>query len=429
VSIAIIGMLDEREDALRIARDQISMRKHAPLLIDISIGTGAIVPSLEADVSCGEIAGLAGTTIEEIREMVAGERDRATSLMAEGLKRKVMELHRAGEIRGIIAITGMTGAFMALTAMKGLPFGVPKVLVSSALTMPANAARLAEFLTVSDITVMHGVVDTVGMNRFIRTLALNGANSVSGMVEGSEVLTEENRSSVAITEFGLCEKGAYYVREMLEQEYEVVSFHSTGFGDRAAFDLVKQGFFKAFIDLVPSGFSEYLLGGNRASNPDRLEAAVNQPIPYIFCPGGFDVLSCGPMDRKNNGDPLWVSRRLAERKLFALDAARVQARTSPEEMEEAAAAVAEKLSRYKYKSRVKCVIPRKGFSSLSVEDGVFYDPPSDEAFIATLKRYLDPRITVVEVDAEINSREFARAVVDALSDALEGTVLLGQARV
>ena len=420
VSIAIVGMLDEREGALRTVRDQIRARGHKPLLIDISIGTGAIIPALVADVSCGEIAGLAGTTIENVREMVARKRDRATFLMADGLKRKILELHRAGGLEGIIAVTGTTGAIMALTAMKSLPFGVPKLLVSSALTMPANAATFAEYLSVSDITVMHSVVDTVGMNGFVRTIALNAANSVSGMVEGAELSTEGNRPSVAITEFGLCDIGAYHIREMLEQEYEVVSFHATGFGDRAAVELVRQGYFEAFIDLVPSGFSEYLLGGNRAFGQHRLEAAIDRPIPYIFCPGGFDLLSCGPIGRKDNGDSLWVSRRLAERKYLMLDAVRVQARTSPEEMEQTAAAAAEKLNRHKYKSRVKCVIPLRGFSSLGVEDGVLYDPSSDETFIATLKKHLDPLIRVIEVDADINSREFARAAVNALSDALEG---------
>lgn len=310
--IVIVGMLDEREEALRIIKEQIERRGHKTLLVDVSIGTGGIVTSLKADVGCDEVVKSAGGTIEEIKKMLAKEREKATSLMAEGLTRKVMELHRAGELKGIIAIAGMTGTFLSLTAMKALPFGVPKLLISSVAAMPAYANRLAEYFGLRDITVMHTVVDTVGLNPLVRTLAINGANAISGMVEGAETISKEKRPSIALTEFGFCDKGAHYVRELLEKEYDLVSFHATGLGDRAAVDLVSQGLFEAFIDLVPASFSEYLFGGNRASGPNRLDAALNQPIPYLLSPCGFDMISCGPIERRDKGDPLWVSRKLAE---------------------------------------------------------------------------------------------------------------------
>jgi uncharacterized protein (UPF0261 family) len=422
MSIVIIGMLDEREGALKIIKDQIEMRGHKTTLIDISIGTGAIVSSLKADVSCDDVVRLAGGTIEEVRDMLAKERDKATSLVAEGLKRKVDALHKAGELDGVIAIAGMTGTFLSLTAMKILPFGVPKLLISSVAAMPAYAKRLAEYFGLRDITVMNTVVDTVGMNLLVRTLAVNGANAISGMVETKETFLEEKRPSAAITEFGFCDKGAHYVREMLEKEYEMVSFHAQGLGDKAAVELVSQGLFKAFIDLVPASFSEYHFGGNRASGPDRLDAVRDLPIPYILSPCGFDMISCGPIERRDKGDPLWVSRKLSERKLLLQDAMRVQARTNPEEMEQTAIAVAEKLNRYKYKQMVKFVVPRKGFSSLSVEGGALYDPASDEAFIVALKKNLDPEIKVFEVDSDINSREFAEVVVVALTEALNASI-------
>lgn len=417
--IVIVGMLDEREEALRIIKEQIERRGHKTLLVDVSIGTGGIVTSLKADVGCDEVVKSAGGTIEEIKKMLAKEREKATSLMAEGLTRKVMELHRAGELKGIIAIAGMTGTFLSLTAMKALPFGVPKLLISSVAAMPAYANRLAEYFGLRDITVMHTVVDTVGLNPLVRTLAINGANAISGMVEGAETISKEKRPSIALTEFGFCDKGAHYVRELLEKEYDLVSFHATGLGDRAAVDLVSQGLFEAFIDLVPASFSEYLFGGNRASGPNRLDAALNQPIPYLLSPCGFDMISCGPIERRDKGDPLWVSRKLADRKLLLQDAMRVQARTSPEEMEQAAKAVAEKLNKYQHKKLIKFIIPKKGFSSLSVEGGALFDPPSDEAFVHSLRKNLDPEIRIVEVEADINSREFAQAVVNALRESLK----------
>ena len=418
MSIVIVGMLDEREEALRIIKERIKRRGHKTVLIDVSIGTGAIVPALKADVGCDEVIKLAGETVEEIKKMFAKEREKATSIIAEGLTKKVWELYKAGELQGIIAIAGMTGTFLSLTAMKALPFGIPKLLISSVAAMPAYASKLADYFGVRDITVMHSVVDTVGLNPLVRTLALNGANAICGMVEWVEPLKKEKRPSIAITEFGFCDKGAHYVRELLEKDYDLVSFHATGLGDRAAVDLVSQGFFEAFIDLVPASFSEYLFGGNRASGPNRLDSAVHQPIPYILAPCGFDMISCGPIERRDKGDPLWVSRNLAERKLLIQDALRVQARTSPEEMKTIAKAVAEKLNKYPNKNLVKFVIPKKGFSSLSTEGGALYDPIADKAFLEELKKDLDPEIKILEVNAHINTPEFAQAVVDSLRENL-----------
>jgi uncharacterized protein (UPF0261 family) len=252
----------------------------------------------------------------------------------------------------------------------------------------------------------------------VRALALNGADAIAGMVEGGPVSLEGEKPSLAVTEFGYCDRGAGYIRQALGDDYEIVSIHATGIGDKAALDLAPQGIFTAFIDLVPGAFSEHLLGGNRTAGPGRLDVAMHLPIPYIFCPGGFDMISCGPPERKDRNDPLWEARGLAERKLHVVPP-RVQARTSAEEMEELAAAVADRLNRYEHRSRVKAVIPLRGFSSLSVEEGPLHDPEADRTFAVALRAHLDPEIEVTEVDADINSPVFAQAVADALSRAFK----------
>ena len=413
MSIAIVGMLDEREDALRIIKDCIEERGHKTCLIDISIGTGAIVPTLKPDVRCEELVALAGKSAGTSGEPPA-------SVMTEGLRAKVTALHGAGELEGIIAITGMTGALISLPVMRELPFGIPKLLISGATIMPVHAAQFSSYFALRDITVMHTVVDTVGMNPLVRTLAVNGANAISGMVEGRGFSLKEDKPSIAITEFGFCDKGAHHIREILKRDYELVSIHATGVGDKAAMDLAPQGIFKAFIDLVPGAFAEHLLGGNRGvAGPGRLDLASNLMIPYIFCPGGFDMISCGPIQRKDKDDPLWSSRKLAERKLYLQDSARVQARMNPEELQLVAFAAAEKLNGYQRKARVKVVIPLRGFSSLSVEGGPLHDPDCDKVFPFALKKRLDPEISITEVDSDINSPQFARAVAQALVQAFE----------
>jgi uncharacterized protein (UPF0261 family) len=406
MSILIVGMLDEREEALRLIREKVVQKGHKALLIDISVGNGAIVPSTKADVSCLELAGLVG------KEETDGK---STSIMAEGFRKKVAALLASNEIDGIIAITGMTGALITLHAMEIMPFGIPKLLISGATGQPVHAEQFANYFAVKDITVMNTVVDTVGMNALVKTLAVNGANAICGMVEGGRTSLRGGRPSIAITEFGFCDRGAHYIREVLEKDYDLVSFHATGLGDKALLDLAPQGIFAGLIDLVPGAFTEYLLGGNRRiAGPRRLDFAAGLPIPYVFCPGGFDIISCGPIERKEGNDPLWTSRKLAQRKLYLQDAHRVQARMSPAETEQVAVATAGKLNQYHDKARVKAVIPLKGFSSLSIEGGPLHDPETDKVFGLTLKKHLDPAIEVFEVDSDINSPEFARAAAKAL---------------
>lgn len=418
MSILIIGMVDEREEALTLLKEKIAKRGHPVALADVSIGTGAIVPALKPDITPAAIAQAGGSTIETIRGMLAKERDKAIALMADGMAKIAVEKYAAGELQGVIAVAGMTGTFLSLTVMRALPFGLPKVLISSVAAMPAYATKFADYFGVRDITVIHTVTDTVGMNSLVQSLMLSGAGAISGMVEAYEPPSKTDKPMIAMTEFGFCDKGAGYVRAQIQSKYDVVSFHATGLGDRAVEDLVRQGLFDGFIDLVPANYGEYLLGGNRASAPDRLEAACQRGIPYILSPCGFDMLSCGPIERKDKNDPLWVKRHLAERQLFVQDALRVQARTSAEELATIAQAVAEKLNKHPKKHLVKFIIPTKGFSSLSVEGGQLYAPEIDRVFVAALREQLDPGIETIEVDAHINTPEFGKAAASALETSL-----------
>lgn len=420
MQILIIGMLDEREEALSVLKEKIEGRGHKAVIADVSIGTGALAPALRANITPAEIAAAGGSTIETIRGMLAKERDKAISMMADGMAAKAVALYSAGELDGVIAVAGMTGTFLSLTVMRALPFGLPKLLISSVAAMPAYASRFAEYFGIRDITVMHTVTDTVGMNSLVRTLMVNGAGAICGMVEAYEKPQKATQSLVAMTEFGFCDKGAGYVRKELGGKYNIISFHATGVGDRAVEDLVGQGLFDAFIDLVPANYGEYLLGGNRASAPDRLEAACRTGTPYILTPCGFDMLSCGPIERKDKSDPLWTTRKLAERKLFVQDAMRVQARTSADEVAAVARAVADKLNKHTKPNLCKFIIPTKGFSSLSGEGGQLYAPEVDAVFSQTLRECLNPAIEVVEVDAHINTPEFGKAVAGTLAGMMNG---------
>ena len=171
-----------------------------------------------------------------------------------------------------------------------------------------------------------------------------------------------------------------------------------------------EGLFQGVMDIVPAGVGEELLGGNRAAGPKRLEKAGEMGIPQVITPCGFDMLSCGPLERGDRGDSLWVSRDIKNRKLFIPDAFRVQARTTSQELREIAREVARKLNQSK--GPVTVLIPLKGWSSLDKEGMPLYDPDADRAFIHGLKIHIDPKISIVELDLHLNTREFAEEAVN-----------------
>jgi uncharacterized protein (UPF0261 family) len=416
VAIAVCGMMDERDTGLKLIKDHIQGRGHQALVLDFSIGTGAIVPSFAADITCDDLSAAGGMSREQVRAGFTKHRDQVTGAMAQGLAVKLSELHQSGTLQGVIAVAGMTGTLIALPALKHLPFGMPKVLISSATALPRYADYYAQYFSLNDITVMHSVIDTVGMNAMLRTLLVNGAGAVCGMVESYQPPAKDSRPAVAITEYGFAEQCAHLVREQLEHDFDLVSFHAQGLGDMAVEHQVGQGRFAAVIDLVPSAIGEYLLGGNRPSGPDRLENAVRAGIPYVLAPCGFDILSSGPIARKDNGDPLWVSRKLAERKMFLQDSQRVQVRTSADEMRQVARTVAERLNKHPARRLVKFLVPTQGFSVPGAPGGPLHEPETDKAFVDELKRQFDPEIEVIELDTHLNTPAFADAVVRAFRD-------------
>jgi uncharacterized protein (UPF0261 family) len=406
-TIAIVSTLDTKGSEAAFLKALIQERGHRVILLDTNTGGEA---SLPPDISAEEVARAAGAEIEEVRKMK--DTGRAYGIMIEGAIKKVNSLLEKGELHGIISFGGASNTAMATTIMKSLPFGIAKVMVSSTAAMPAYAGS---YFGTKDIAILHSVVDIAGLNPLVRDVLRRAAGMVSGMVEtgeGSPALSKERKKDlIALTEFKFSEECCSHVRKLLEERgFEVIPFHAQGTGDRAMEELIEEGFFQGVVDIVPAGVGEELLGGNRAAGPGRLEGAGKMGIPQIITPSGFDMLSCGPMERGDRGDPLWVSRDLKKRKLFVPDAFRVQARTTPQELREIAREVARKLNRSK--GPVVILIPQKGWSSLDKEGMPLYDPEADQAFVHALKMNLDPKIPVVELDLHLNSREFAQEAVN-----------------
>ena len=412
-TIAIVCTLDTKGEEAKYLKELIEARGHKTILMDTNMGGE---PTIPPDILAEEVARLGGGDIREIR--ASKKTGEVTPIMIKGASVKVKELLEAGQLDGIVSFGGASNTTLSTSVMKALPFGIPKFMVSSTAAMPAYAAK---YIGTKDITMMHSVVDIAGLNDLTKAVLERAAGGICGMVEASTgaVKPVTEKPIIAVTEFKFAEVCGHHVREYLEEKgYDVIPWHAQGIGDRVMEELLEeQGLFDGVIDLVPAGVSEEFIGGNRAAGPTRLEAAGARGIPQVVAPCGFEMISCGPLDRRDQGDPLWASRQLAERKIFIPDAFRVQVRTSADELREIAQVVAEKLN--KSKGPVKFLIPTQGWSALSVEGTDLHEPETDAAFAPALREHLRSDIEVKELDTHLNTPEFARAAVEALEEMMK----------
>ncbi len=405
--IVMLCSLDTKGPEAAYLRDCIQELGAHTIMIDIGYGRRA---RIDADISASDLASAAGSDIANVRAM--NDTGAASALIMQGGIIRVQELLKRGLCDAVISFGGASNATLATGVMKTLPLGIPKLVISSAAALPAYSAK---FFGSRDITMMHAVVDISGLNDITRAFLKRGAGAICGMAAASDGAIDPSGGSrmVAVTSFRFAEECSQHVMRELERlGYNPIPFHAQGVGENAFENLVRQGLFLGVVDIVPAGLSERMLGGNRAARPDRLEAAGRAGVPAVIAPSGFDMISCGPIDRRDQDDPLWKKLDIANRAISVPDAFRVEARTTAAEVESIARKVAEKLNRYS--SPVSLLIPLRGWSSLSVEGRDLHDPEADSAFAATLKETLDPRIPVAELDEELNSEPFARALVSEL---------------
>jgi len=280
----------------------------------------------------------------------------------------------------------------------------------------AMTAYAGGYFGTKDIAMIHSVVDIAGLNPAGRRCIKGGCRGDlwNGGDEGGASVPDQaisRKNLIALTEFKFSEECCSHIRHLLDEKgFEAIPFHAQGTGDRAMEELIGDGLFQGVVDIVPAGVGEELLGGNRAAGSNRLENAGRLGIPQLITPSGFDMLSCGPLERGDRGDSLWVKKGIKKRKLFIPDAFRVQARTTSQELREIAREVARKLNQSK--GPVAVLIPLKGRSSLDQEGMPLYDPEADQASLDELRIYLNKKISLLELDLHLNTREFAQEAVN-----------------
>jgi uncharacterized protein (UPF0261 family) len=397
-TIVVIGTLDTKGEQLKLLKDKISARGHRAILMDMSMGGE---PQVQADIAAREIAGLMGSDTEEFR--ISRDRFAKTEVMVAGAQKKITELLKRGEVDGAVALGGASMALIGSRVMSKLPFGIPKVIATSA----AMPAYVSEWFDAIDIVVMQVIMEFTGLNDLLTNAISQVAGVISGMVEESRPHTSLTLPypSVAITEIGFCPKCAAQVEELLEAKgYHVYPFHAQGVSERAMERLISQGFFDGVIDIVPAGLIEEIYQGNRPAGMARLDAAAERGIPQIIAPCTVNLTGCG-VTRKDR-------ERYASRPcVMKMDEIRAMTRYNAEELIYAATFYREKFN--KAKGPIKFFVPLKGWSAIDREGTVLYDPEGDMVFVGALREGLDPKVEIVEVPCNLEDIEFAEAMVEA----------------
>lgn len=393
-SVLIISTMDTKGAETLYLKGKIRSLGLKPLIMDISMrGSG----QSEADIIPERVAKAGGRNRKEIQ--ASKDRSRITNITMAGASRIAGEMYSDGKIDGVIGLGGSTGSLMATEVMRSLPFGLPKLMISSTAALPGLSTR---YIGTGDIALFHSVIEISGITDPLKNVIDRAACAIGGMVQGriSSPITHKARS-IALTMLGPCEKCASAVREALEvRGYQVIGFSAAGIGDRAMEDMISHGFFEGVVDLAPGGVGEHLFGFMRDAGPRRMESAGDAGIPQVISTCSVNHMT----PAKSRYKPEYHERRR-----YDLDKFRAWLRLSPDELREVARAFREKLNRSK--GPVKVLIPLKGWSSVDYPGNATYDPEEDRTFTEELRKGLKAEIEVLEVDANMEDPAFADAVV------------------
>ena len=357
-------------------------------------------PQVSVDIDRNEVAKRGGKSLNEL--LAAGDKGECILNMIRGTEILSRELYDEGRFQGIIAIGGGQGTDIGCAAMRRLPTGVPKLMIS---TVASGRAMFGPFVGTKDITMMHSVADMQGLNFLTRRILENAAGAICGMVAGvNGKVLKPTKTPVALSMLGTTTPGALRAKGILENKgFEVVAFHQNGTGGIAMEDMIRSGAFKAVLDLNLHEIGDrYVDGLHAAIREYRLEAAGAMGLPQVVAPGSINYTVQGPLET--------LSKEMRNRKLIVHNSYLTLVRLNNDEIKQVGRIVAEKLNGAKGPTRV--FIPLQGFSFPDRIDHPHWDPEGNQIFIEALKKDLRDDIPLREIDAHINDPEFIDPVVD-----------------
>ena len=399
MTIVLLGTLDTKGVEYAFLRERLRERGVDVLVVDAGVHEPV---GLEPDISRHEVARAGGADVDELA--AGGDRGAAVTAMAAGAEQVVLRLHGEGKLAGILALGGSGGSSLATRAMRALPVGVPKLMVSTVASGDTRA-----YVGAVDVTMMYSVVDISGVNRVSARIMANAAGAIAGMVEAT-VPELEAKPLVGATMFGVTTPCVTRARQRLEElGYEVLVFHATGAGGESLEALARGGFLAGVLDTTTTELADELVGGVFPAGPGRLEAAGAAGVPQVVSLGALDMVNFGPRDT--------VPPQFEERNLYVHNPTVTLMRTTPEECAELGRTIGRRLSGAQ--GPTVLFVPLKGVSMIAVEGQPFYDADADAALFAALRETLADSVEVREVDTDINDPEFAVAMADRLHASIQ----------
>jgi uncharacterized protein (UPF0261 family) len=416
-SIGVIGTFDTKKAEGHYLKEQIAMFHHIPILVDVSLRKHA---GQTVDISNEAIAEMAGTSIDEVSLKERGE---AIELMTKGASKIVRELYEAKQIDGIIGYGGSVGLAITSSVMKPLPFGFPKVIVTTI------AGVAGKYIEAKDIVIFPSITDLVGGERINRIEAItlaNAAGAISGMVDAKPTLPPQ-KPLIVVSQFGVTTPHVQEAKKILENHgYEVVAFHAVGTGGQSLEELVKSGVAAGVLDVTTHEIADELVGGVCRAGPDRMESAGEKGIPQVILPGALDMV--------NFYEPETVPAKFHDRHFYIHNPKVTLMRTNADESAELGRIIARKINKAKGPTTV--LIPEAGWSEYDKKAGVatvdysgrktnhpWYDPEADAAFTKSLKDHMDyskTNIEVVVTEQHINDPKLAKLSTLILDDMING---------
>ncbi len=407
MSVYLLTTLDTKGDEAALVRSQLVHLGINVVLVD----TGCLgEPTVAADISRQQVFTAAGTSLVE---MVSGsDRGVAVTRAAEGARKIVQEAHLAGKVDGVLGMGGSAGTTIGTSAMRGLPLGVPKLMVS---TLASGQVR--PYVGDKDILMMNSVVDIAGINRISRQILTGAAAAMAGMVRAAsdnadasrETSTGDDKPLVAASMFGVTTPCVEHARGVLEAAgYEVLVFHATGNGGQAMESLIDEGLLAGVLDITTTELADELVGGVLSAGSDRLTAAARCGVPQVVSVGATDMVNFGSRDS--------VPAKFEGRPFYQHNATVTLMRTTADECALLGAEIGRKVASAGENATV--MLPLQGVSAIDRADQPFDDPLAREALFEGIRNH-HGRAELLELDQHINDAAFADAAARKLIEMIK----------
>jgi uncharacterized protein (UPF0261 family) len=400
-TIAIIATLDTKGPEAAFVKSRIEAAGYGVVLLDTGILDRRDPSTPRPDISADDIAREGGEDRAELaaRSSEKETRNRGIRAMSKGSAKILKQLYDEGRIIGVIGLGGAQGTEICTYAMRALPLGVPKVMVS---TVASGQTPFGIYTGTRDLTIMHSVADILGLNSLTRRVLANAAGAVVGMAEVGLLEEVSTSPKVGITIYGQTTPAALVIKPELEARgYEVFAFHCNGTGGKAMEELASEGLLDALFDLSTHEITDEIFGGIHASDSNRLLAGGLKGVPRLVVPGGLDLITLGR--------PETVPEAYQSQPSVRHNPNITLVRLNTEQMIRVAEVMAERLNQAL--APVVVAIPKGGFSFYNRDGLHFRDLNADRAFVRTLQTRLKPEIAIHEIDSHVNDQPFITEIL------------------